>query len=137
MACAFRASPRAGVPNCVGERDQRADAPSLGPELDACGCATTLTLGKGDQRCRWTETERRDRSPGRKQGNPQLKWAFSEAVGLLMQQSPTVKSAFAKLEKRHGKGKALSILGARLGRAVYLILKRGDIFNEHQFLKLD
>ena len=44
---------------------------------------------------------------------------------------------FAKLEKRHGRGKALSILGARLGRAVYLVLKRGDIFNEHQFLKLD
>ena len=76
-------------------------------------------------------------SPGRKQGNPQLKWAFSEAVSLLKQQSPTVKSAFTKLEKRHGKGKALSILGARLGRAIYLILKRGDIFNEHQFLKLD
>ena len=48
-----------------------------------------------------------------------------------------MKSAFAKLEKRHGRGKALSILGARLGRAVYLVLKRGDIFNEHQFLKLD
>ncbi len=76
-------------------------------------------------------------SPGRKQGNPQLKWAFSEAVSLLLRQSPAVKSAFAKLEKRHGRGKALSILGARLGRAVYLVLKRGDIFNEHQFLKLD
>ncbi len=76
-------------------------------------------------------------SPGKRQGNPQLKWAFSEAVSLLLRESPAVKSAFAKLEKRHGRGKALSILGARLGRAVYLVLKRGDIFNEHQFLKLD
>jgi len=76
-------------------------------------------------------------SPGKKQGNPHLKWAFSEAVSLLLRESPAVKSAFAKLEKRHGRGKALSILGARLGRAVYLVLKRGDIFNEHQFLKLD
>ena len=75
-------------------------------------------------------------SPGRKQGNPQLKWAFSEAVALLLRDSLPTKAAFAKLEKRHGRGKALSILAARLGRAIYLVLKRGDIFNEHQFLRL-
>ena len=76
-------------------------------------------------------------SPGRKQGNPQLKWAFSEAVSLLLANSPRVKAACDRLKKQRGPGKALSILGARLGRAVYLILKRGDIFNEHRFLKLD
>ena len=76
-------------------------------------------------------------SPGRKQGNPQLKWAFSEAVSLLLANSPTVKAAYDRLKKRRGRGKALSILGARLGRAVYLVLKRGDIFDEHKFLKLD
>jgi len=75
-------------------------------------------------------------SPGRKQGNPQLKWAFSEAVSLLLRDSVPTKSAFAKLEKRHGRGKALSILAARLGRALYLVLKRGAIFNEHEFLRL-
>ncbi len=75
-------------------------------------------------------------SPGRKQGNPQLKWAFSEAVALMLRDSAPTKSAFAKLEKRHGRGKALSILAARLGRAIYLVLKRGDIFNEHEFLRL-
>ena len=75
-------------------------------------------------------------SPCRKQGNPQLKWAFSEAVALLLRDSSPTKSAFAKLEKRHGRGKALSILAARLGRAIYLVLKRGDIFNEHEFLRL-
>ena len=74
-------------------------------------------------------------SPGRKQGNPQLKWAFSEAIGLLLANSPAVKAACDRLKKRHGRGKALSILGARLGRAVYLVLKRGDIFDEHRFLK--
>ncbi|APZ93014.1 IS110 family transposase [Fuerstiella marisgermanici] len=75
-------------------------------------------------------------SPGRKQGNPQLKWAFSEAVALLLRDSPATKAAFAKMEKRHGRGKALSILAARLGRAVYLVLKRGDIFSEREFLRL-
>jgi len=31
---------------------------------------------------------------------------------------------------------ALSIPAARLGRAVYLVLKRGDIFSEREFLRL-
>jgi transposase len=75
-------------------------------------------------------------SPGRKQGNPQLKWAFSEAISLLLANSPVVKAAADRLKKRHGAGKALSILGARLGRAVYLILKRGDIFDEQKFLQV-
>ena len=63
--------------------------------------------------------------------------AFSEAVSLLLRESTTVMAAFTKLKKRHGRGKALSILGARLGRAVSLVLKRGDILNEHQFLKVN
>ena len=37
-------------------------------------------------------------SPGKRQGNPYLKWAFSEAIGILLRVSPAVKSASAKLE---------------------------------------
>ena len=36
----------------------------------------------------------------------------------------------AKLEKKHGKGKALSILAAKIGRAVYFMLKRNHPFDE-------
>jgi transposase len=75
-------------------------------------------------------------SPGRKQGNPHLKWAFSEAVSLMLCNGTLIKDAFKKWEKRHGKGKALSILGARLGRAVYLMLRRGDVFDEAKFLQM-
>lgn len=75
-------------------------------------------------------------SPGRKQGNPHLKWVFSEAVTLMLRDGTLIKSVFAKWEKRHGKGKALSILAARLGRAVYLLLRRGDVFDEAKFLQL-
>ena len=34
------------------------------------------------------------------------------------------------------RSKTLSILAARLGRAVYLVLKRGDVFDETKFLQI-
>src|SRR5215207_6912645 len=55
---------------------------------------------------------------GAKIGNAHLKWAFSEAVCLLIRNYPAVKAWQAKREKRHGKKKTLGILAARLGRAV-------------------
>jgi hypothetical protein len=39
-----------------------------------------------------------------------------------------------KLEKRHGKAKALSILAHRLGRAVYYILLCDNPFDMRKFL---
>jgi len=75
-------------------------------------------------------------SPGRKQGNPHLKWAFSEAVSLILCHGTLIKTTFKAWEKRHGKAKALSILAARLGRAVYLMLRRGDLFDEAKFLQM-
>ena len=36
-------------------------------------------------------------------------------------------------EKKHGKGKALSIIGASLGRAVYFMLQRGEPFDREKF----
>jgi len=38
------------------------------------------------------------------------------------------------LAKKHGKGKALAILSARLGRAVYVMLKRREPFDPKRFL---
>lgn len=75
-------------------------------------------------------------SPGRKQGNSHLKWAISEAASLMLCHGTLIKDAFPKWEKRHGKGKALSILAARLGRAVYLLLRRSDSFDEAKLLQL-
>jgi transposase len=73
---------------------------------------------------------------GKKIGNAHLKWAFSEATVLLMRQLPAAKEYVQQLAKKHGKGKALSILSARLGRTVYLILKRREPFEAERFLKL-
>jgi transposase len=71
---------------------------------------------------------------GAKIGNAHLKWAFSEAAVLSLKQSPEIKKYKAKLVKKHGKAKALTILAHKIGRAVYYMLKRKEVFNIDKFL---
>lgn len=73
-------------------------------------------------------------SSGKKIGNAYLKWAFSEAAVLFLKGNKKRQAFLAKLEKKHGKGKALSILAAKLGRAVYFMLRRGRPFDELRFM---
>jgi len=63
-----------------------------------------------------------------------LKWAFSEAASLFLRWSAPGRKYFARLEKKHGKSKALSVLAARLGRAVYHMLLRKRPFDVQRFL---
>lgn len=74
------------------------------------------------------------KSAGAKIGNVHLKWAFSEAASLFLRWSAPGRKYFARLEKKHGKGKALSVLAARLGRAVYYMLLRKRPFDPQRFL---
>src|SRR5690606_3468915 len=71
---------------------------------------------------------------GRKMGNRHLKWAFSEAVLLLVRESDDVKKYLSRLTSKHGKGKALSILSARLGRSVYHMLRKREVFDMERYL---
>ena len=71
---------------------------------------------------------------GAKMGNVHLKWAFSEAAVLFIRHNEPGKKLLAKLEKRVGKGKALSILAHKLGRAVYYMLLRGKAFEIERFV---
>ncbi len=73
-------------------------------------------------------------SKGKKMGNAHLKWAFSEASALFLRLNPIGQKYFARLEKKHGRGKALSVLGAKLGRAVYFMLRRHEPFNLDRFV---
>jgi len=73
-------------------------------------------------------------SSGAKIGNAHLKWAFSEAAVLSLKQSPEIKKYKARLVKKHGKAKALTILAHKIGRAVYYMLKRKEVFNIDKFL---
>jgi transposase len=74
------------------------------------------------------------KSAGGKMGNVHLKWAFSEAAALFLRGNTIGQKYFARLEKKHGKGKALSVLAAKLGRAVYYILLRGKPFDMKRFV---
>lgn len=72
---------------------------------------------------------------GAKIGNAHLKWAFSEATLLFMRESQWAKDYVAKMTKKHGKGKAISILAHKLGRAVYYVWRRQDSFDEKYFFQ--
>jgi transposase len=71
---------------------------------------------------------------GHKIGNAHLKWAFSEAVCLLIRACPEVKTWLARQEKKRGKKRALGVLAARLGRAVYHLLRKKQAFDLKRFL---
>ena len=72
---------------------------------------------------------------GTKIGNAYLKWAFSEAAVLFLRNNPAGQKYLARLEKKHGKGKALTILAHKLARAVYYMLKRRVVFDLDTFLQ--
>jgi transposase len=71
---------------------------------------------------------------GAKMGNVHLKWAFSEAAVLFLRHTKDGKTFLATIEKTHGKGKALSILAHKIGRAVFYMLSRGTVFSTEKFL---
>ncbi len=72
---------------------------------------------------------------GAKIGNAHLKWAFSEAAVLFLAKCPEGKKLFARIERKHGKGRAMSILAHKLGRAVYFMLARKRAFDLERFLR--
>ena len=72
---------------------------------------------------------------GKKIGNAHLRWAFGEAVVLMLKKNPPAQAVLQKLASKHGKGKALAILSHRLGRAVYCMLKNQVAFDQERFLR--
>ncbi len=52
---------------------------------------------------------------------------------LLLRESERAKQYLQRLESKHAKGKALSILSAKLGRAVYFMLLRKEPFDQERF----
>ena len=73
---------------------------------------------------------------GKKIGNAHLKWAFSEAAVLFLKGNEQGRRYLDRLTNKHGKGKALSILAHKLGRAVYFMLKNKKPFDQNTFLGL-
>jgi transposase len=70
---------------------------------------------------------------GSKIGNVHLKWAFSEAAVTFLRGNEQGQKLHQRLAKKHGKGKALSILAAKIGRAAYFMLSRERLFDKDKF----
>ena len=71
---------------------------------------------------------------GAKIGNAHLKWAYSEAAVLFLQKNPPGQRLIARIRSKHGRGKALGILAACLGRASYYMLRRQTAFDMDRFM---
>ena len=85
-------------------------------------------------RCEHESAGKKKGSGGKKIGNAHLKWAFSESACLLLRCFPAAKAWLARQERKRGKRKALSILEAKLGRAVYHVWRKREPFDPKRFL---
>jgi transposase len=72
---------------------------------------------------------------GAKSGNAYLQWACSEAAVLLLRDHPAGQKSLSRREKKHGQGKALTLLAQKLGRAVYSMLQRQKAVDMPKFLQ--
>jgi Transposase IS116/IS110/IS902 family len=86
-------------------------------------------------KCAQESAGKRDGTAGKKMGNAYLKWAVSEAAVLFLRNNPAGQKDLARLERKHGKGKAVTILAHKLARAVYYMLKRDTAFDLDKFLR--
>jgi transposase len=85
-------------------------------------------------KCAKESAGKRYGTSGTKIGKAYLKWAFSEAAVLFLRNNEVGQKYLARLEKKHDKGKALTILAHKLARAVYDMLKREAVFAMDKFL---
>ena len=86
-------------------------------------------------RCEHESAGKKKGSGGKKIGNAHLKWAFSEAACLMIRSVPAVKSWMQRQETKRGKRKALAVLEAKIGRAVYHLWRKQQAFDLGRFLK--
>jgi transposase len=86
-------------------------------------------------KCAKESAGKRYGTSGAKIGNAYLKWAFSEAAVLFLRTNPAGQKYLARLEKKHGQGKALTVLAQKLARAVYYMLRRKTAFDMPMFLQ--
>ena len=84
-------------------------------------------------RCAHESAGKKVGTGGKKIGNAHLRWAFGEAACLFLRGSERAKLWKQRQAKKRGEGKALAILAARLGRAVYHLWRKREAFDEDRF----
>src|SRR5262249_21087046 len=85
-------------------------------------------------KCAKESAGKQDGVSGEKNGEPPPKWALSGAAVLFLCPNKLGQDYFAKLERKHGKGKALTVLAQKLARAVYFMLTRHQAFDLTRFV---
>jgi transposase len=86
-------------------------------------------------KCAKESAGKRYGTSGAKIGNAYLKWAFSEAAVLFLPNNPAGQRYLTRLEKKHGKGKALTVLAHKVARAIYCMLKQETAFDLDKFFR--
>jgi transposase len=85
-------------------------------------------------KCAKASAGKRSGTSGKKIGNAYRKWALSEAAVLFLRNNAQGQKYLARLEHKHGKGKALTGLAPKLARAVYHRLQRETVLHMALFL---
>ena len=85
-------------------------------------------------KCAKESAGKRSGTSGANIGKAHLTWAFSEAAVLFLRDNPAGQQFLTRLEKKHSKGKALTLLAHQVARAVYDLLKRKTAVDMHKFL---
>jgi hypothetical protein len=68
-------------------------------------------------------------------GKASRKWAFAEAAVRFLRDHPAGQKYLTRVETTHGRGKALTLLAQKLGRAVYDRVNRHQAFDVHKLLQ--
>ena len=84
-------------------------------------------------RCAHVSAGKTKGSGGKKIGNPHLRWAIGEAACMMVRHYTRAEQWLERQAKKRGKGKAMGILAAKLGRAVYQVLSKQVAFDERRF----
>ena len=84
-------------------------------------------------RCAHESAGKKVGTGGKKIGNAHLRWALGEAACLFLRSSERAKKWKHKQAAQRGEGKALAIRAARLGRAVYHLLRKGEAVDADRF----
>jgi transposase len=84
-------------------------------------------------RCARESAGKRSGTSGSKIGNAHLKWALSEAT-ITMLRHADIDKLRNRLQRKHGKGKAIGVLTHKIGRTIYYMLLRRRPFDMERFL---
>ena len=105
------------------------------PQLNRCPRGQEVASSARGGTCATEAGGQREGTSGSKIGQAHLKWAFSEAAVLFLRDHAAAQQYLARLEHKHGQGKALTVLAQKLARAVYYMLKRQVAFATETFFQ--